>query len=92
MEYESNRKVKNQPVMVDFFMTSFVILANMNCYELIPTEYTKEERTNREDCLASIKNKRPEPKGSIVLQIVVIILCVFLSVLIYGTFNIDSIP
>lgn len=64
----------------------------MNYYELIPTVYPKEEYTNREEYLTSIKKNTPEPKGPIVLQIVVIILCVFLSVLIYGTFNIESIP
>jgi hypothetical protein len=62
----------------------------MNYYELVPTEYPKEEYINREEYLTSIKKKTPEPKGPIVLQIVVIILCVFLSVLIYGTFNIES--
>lgn len=64
----------------------------MHYYELIPTEYPKEEYTNREDYLASIKKKTPQPKGPIVLQIVVIIICIFLSVIIYGTFNFDSIP
>ena len=64
----------------------------MNYYELIPTEYPKEEYVNREEYLANLKKKTPQPKGPIVLQIVVIIICVFLSVLIYGTFNIESIP
>lgn len=53
---------------------------------------TAYDYTDREETFFSSKDKTPKPKGLPVFQVVTIILCIFLSVVIYGTFNIESIP
>jgi hypothetical protein len=64
-------------------------------YELTPSALPEKEAydySDREETFFRSKDKTPKPKGLKVFQIMLILLCVFLSIVIYGTFNFDSIP